>query len=290
MLKKPKMPIPRLIILVAAALTLLFSTFLAARFLANEMYVLSSNGETPDPPVFLTALNKPQGDIIDYNAGNAAFSRKDYVEAEKRYRKALGDDMNMKHSHDMLINLALSICYGTGFTSDKIDDMEPVEKITTIARLVEASDVLCQYRCAKPGETIKNANLVLSQFSKAGDDVLPNADIPEQDGHDKDSQQLEDDIEAMLDKLLASLPDDEDTPKANQNDDADETQDRQEKQENQSEEDREKQQRQEKQAEQKEKLLQSRQEAYAEKEETTRQGEFFSNSLQMDTTMYPRQW
>ena len=159
----------RKVAVVFACICGVIAIILAMRWISSAWYA-SSKAEGEDPPITM-APAFPEGYVLSYDQGCAAYERKEYSEAESYFREAAQSGVSEPEDCDIRVNWALSICYQIDF-----DDLDTdMKKERAINRLHEASNILCENGCAVWGR--------------------------QGEWHDDDAQQLEDDIEKMLSQL-----------------------------------------------------------------------------------------
>lgn len=166
-------PLKYIALLIISVIILLVSVSSVGRVLINKRFVSGYNMGQYDTEAEqrLLLLNFPEGYIPYYNLGNAAFKNKEYVSAVSYYTDSL--KYNPKEPEDCLIriNLALALCYTIDFNN--LDTKEKVQ--TALFTLYQARDVLLANGCATDEEG--------------------------QSGHNKDAQQLKEDIDKMIERL-----------------------------------------------------------------------------------------
>ncbi len=166
-------PLKYIALLILSVIIILISVSSVGRVLINKRFVSGyySGQYDTEAEKRLLFLNFPEGYIPYYNLGNVAFQNKEYVSAVSYFTDAL--KYNPKEPEDCLIriNLALSLCYTIDFNN--LDSDEKVQ--TALFTLYQARDVLLANGCATDEEG--------------------------QTGHNKDAQQLKEDIDKMIEKL-----------------------------------------------------------------------------------------
>ncbi|SFQ16594.1 hypothetical protein SAMN04487928_12150 [Butyrivibrio proteoclasticus] len=167
-----KIPIKYLTMLIISVAVVAISFSAIVRVFVNKGFVVSYEQGIYDTSKEKTLffMNFPQGYIPYYNVGNVSYQQGDYVSAISYYYDALR--LNPKEPWDcqIRINLALALCYTIDF--DNLDSEEKIQNALSV--LYQARGVLIEHGCAED----KGEN-----------------------GHNKDAQQLKDDIDKMIEKL-----------------------------------------------------------------------------------------
>ncbi|MBE6015636.1 MAG: tetratricopeptide repeat protein [Lachnospiraceae bacterium] len=177
------------IMILISLLLLAFGIFLTIRYFINHNYVTAyNNGDyNATGEDILKTMNFPEGYVPYYNLGNAAYQKGEYILAAENFSQALkyypreGEDCKIR------INLALSLCYTIDF--EKLDNESKIE--SALVTLYQARNTLMQNGCANDEGT----------------------------GHNKDAQQLKEDIDKMIEKLTKSNPPPQQNPDQNNNGD-----------------------------------------------------------------------
>ena len=173
MSKIRKIPLRVYFVLVLAILLALVSTFLIWRHVTNYQFTkdLEENDFEMETEAKLLKHNFPESYVPYYNLGEAAYKRGEYNAAITYFKNALEMEPPGDKDCATRINLALSYCDSIDFRS--IDSQEKID--TALFILYKARDVLLENGCA--------------------------AEDPEE-AHDKDAQQLKEDIDRMIEMLM----------------------------------------------------------------------------------------
>lgn len=167
-----KTPIKYLAILIVSVAVVVISVSALARVFVNKGFVVSYEqgiyDTSKEKTLFL--MNFPQGYIPYYNVGNAAYQQSDYISAISYYYDALKFNPKELWDCQIRINLALALLHMIDF--ENLDSEEKVQNALSV--LYQARGVLIEHGCAED----KGEN-----------------------GHNKDAQQLKDDIDKMIEKL-----------------------------------------------------------------------------------------
>ena len=167
-----KTPIKYLAILIVSVAVVVISVSAIVRVFVNKGFVVSYEqgiyDTSKEKTLFL--MNFPQGYIPYYNVGNAAYQQNDYISAVSYYYDALKFNPKEPWDCQIRINLALALLHIIDF--ENLDSEEKVQNALSV--LYQARGVLIEHGCAED----KGEN-----------------------GHNKDAQQLKDDIDKMIEKL-----------------------------------------------------------------------------------------
>ncbi|MBQ9305156.1 tetratricopeptide repeat protein [Butyrivibrio sp.] len=191
-----KTPIKYLAILIVSVAVVVISVSALTRVFVNKGFVVSYEQgiyETSrEKALFL--MNFPQSYIPYYNVGNAAYQEGDYISAVSYYNDALKFNPKEPWDCQIRINLALALLHLIDF--DNLDSEEKIQNALSV--LYQARGVLVKHGCAED----KGEN-----------------------GHNKDAQQLKDDIDKMIEKLQKNSQDDNNSDQDNQESKDDEEKD-----------------------------------------------------------------
>ena len=172
MSKIKKIPLRAYFVFILAILLGLVSAFLIWRHVTNYTFTkgIEENEFDTEMEAKLLKHNFPESYVPYYNLGEAAYKRADYNAAITYFKNALEMEPSKDRDCATRINLALSYCESIDFKS--IDSQEKID--TALFILYKARDVLLENGCA--------------------------AEDPA-DSHDKDAQQLKEDIDKMIEML-----------------------------------------------------------------------------------------
>lgn len=120
----------------------------------------------------VATLSFNKSHVANYNYGNVLYQQGNYEGAIEQYKTALNTIVPSKEECDIRVNYALAICKTVKLEKEEESDEAKVED--AIKKYESAIDVLVEVECAH-----RNDN----------------------NGHDKDAQQLKNDIQKEIDRL-----------------------------------------------------------------------------------------
>ena len=120
----------------------------------------------------VATLNFNKSHVANYNYGNVLYQKEDYEGAIEQYKNALDTIVPSGEECDIRVNYALAICKTVKL--EKEDEKDEAKVKEAIKKYESAIDVLVAVECAH-----RNDN----------------------NGHDKDAQQLKNDIQKEIDRL-----------------------------------------------------------------------------------------
>lgn len=173
-----KTPLRYIVLFIVSVAVVIVSISALMRVFVNKKFVAAYDKgiyfTTMEQKLFL--FNFPEGYIPLYNVGNAAYMNEDYLSAISYYTDALKYNPGEPQDCMIRINLALALIHTIDF--DNLDSDSKVQDALSV--LYQARGKLTQNGCAEEdGEN----------------------------GHNKDAQQLKDDIDKMIEKLQKDNPD-----------------------------------------------------------------------------------
>ena len=172
---------------IVAVVVLICGVLLVSRVLINKSFVRAYEKEDYSTEVEekLLVMNSPEGYVTNYNLGNAAFKKGDYISAIAYYKEALKYNPPEDKECDIRINLALAMCYTIDF-----EDLDTREKKDEAIVILEAAKAIL----LEKGFATNNG-----------------------DGSSADAQQLKDDIDKMIEQLMDDTSEGSDSNNSGQN-------------------------------------------------------------------------
>ena len=182
---KKKIAIIVLVIFILVTIKLFFS------FILNGLFILKyNNGIYSDLELGLVGIiNFPQSYVVNYNKGSVLYKNGKYEEAVEKYKEALNGFIFKEDECKIRINYALSICKTVSVDEKNQDSIKKA-----IEKYESAVQILTERGCANKDDN---------------------------NGHNKDAQQLKNDIQKEIDrlnKLLDNKDSKEDNKDDNKND------------------------------------------------------------------------
>lgn len=172
-----------IVVIAILAILLIIAIKLVFTYAINELFIINYNNndysESILKPLYWFNFIEPCN--VYYNNGNVLYKTNDFNGAIERYKKALELFPSKKKECKIRINLCLAMLKKINFDDIQEDDIDKILK-----ELEEAKEVLLEHGCAN-----RNDN----------------------NGHDKDAEQLKKEIEEMEEKLKELKENDEDETK-----------------------------------------------------------------------------
>lgn len=167
-----KIPLRFIFTTLMAVIICAVGVIILTKVVTNHSFVKDYNNGIyqEDREKTLLVLNAPESYLPFYNLGNVAYKRGDYPSAIGYYNKALSLFPTGRKDCRIRINLALAMCYSIDYAG--INSQEKID--TALFTLYKARDILLENGCAKDGEEV---------------------------GHDRDAQQLKEDIDRLIEEL-----------------------------------------------------------------------------------------
>ncbi len=162
------------ILLAALCIVVVILLKLICDYVLNTIQVNSYKEEkyNADLAQLVATLNFNKSRVANYNYGNVLYQKGDYEGAIEQYKNALNTIVPSREECDIRVNYALAICKTVKL--EKEDETDEAKVQEAIKKYESAIDVLVAVECAH-----RNDN----------------------NGHDKDAQQLKNDIQKEIDRL-----------------------------------------------------------------------------------------
>lgn len=154
------------------AVILILGLFLGGRILINEKYIkmISAGNYEEKPENLLLKINFPEGYLPYFNIGNMYYKAGKYDDAIISYKKSLNHLITKKRECPIRVNLALAMIKKIDF--ENLKNKKDID--AAIMQLRAARNILTAKGCADPDGT---------------------------NGHDKNAEQLKENIDAEIKKL-----------------------------------------------------------------------------------------